>query len=82
MKYFFTVISLFCFCFILKSQPLEMYGCHMRHKQANTNVNRTIEDNLWSASVERSDSFDILDYDLSIDLRKMTGSLLVGKAVI
>ena len=82
MKYFFTVISLFCFCFILKSQPLEMYGCHMRHKQANTNVNRTIEDNLWSASVERSDSFDILDYDLTIDLRKMTGSLLVGKAVI
>lgn len=64
------------------SQPLEMYGCHMRHKQANKAVNREVENNLWSASVERSDSFDILDYDLTIDLRKMNGKLLVGKAIV
>ncbi len=59
-----------------------MYGCHMRHKQANKNVNRQLENNLWSATPERSDSFDILDYDLTIDLRKMTNNLLIGKAVV
>ena len=68
--------------FRLDAQPLEMYGCHMRHKQANMTVDRVMEDNLWSASVERSDSFDILDYDLTIDLRSMSSSLLVGKAVV
>lgn len=79
------VIVTLCFLFsfvISYSQPLEMYGCHMRHVQANKNVNRIVEDNLWSASVERSDSFDILNYDLTIDLRKMDSRLLIGKAVI
>lgn len=64
------------------AQPLEMYGCHMRHQLANQRVDPEQENNLWAASVERSDSFDILDYDLTIDLRKMSQSTLSGKAVV
>ena len=64
------------------SQPLEMYGCHMRHKLANQRVNTVEENSLWAASVERSDTFDILDYDLMIDLRQMGQNILTGKAIV
>lgn len=64
------------------AQPLEEYGCHMRYIKANHAVDRTLENHLWSATLERSDTFDILDYDLTIDLRAMGQSNLIGKAVI
>lgn len=54
----------------------------MRHKLANQRVNTVEENSLWAASVERSDTFDILDYDLMIDLRQMGQNILTGKAIV
>lgn len=82
MKSFLTLFLCLFISFQAFSQPLERYGCHMRHVQANASVDTEQENRLWAASVERSDSFDILDYDLTIDLREMNNRLLYGKAIV
>lgn len=49
---------------------------------ANYDWSREDNHNWQAAPVERSDTFDILDYDLNIDLTSFNQRLLKGKAII
>lgn len=68
--------------FQLSAQPTELRGCHMWHQQSSA-IKLTPEQEAWYfAPVERSDTFDILDYDLTIDLTNFKLAQLIGKALI
>lgn len=83
MKKLLTIfICLFHFSYLLQAQVNDPGKCHFAWRDQNSSLKPNEEESLFRAPVERSDTIDILDYDLYIDLRQYNLVVLYGIAEI
>ncbi len=81
-SFYFLSISLFFLANTLNAQ-IEFDGCHFyknkahKHKKASKH-----ELELMEKSIMESDTFDIINYDLTLDITDLSNQILVGEALI
>jgi aminopeptidase N len=70
MKHFITLIgiSIFFFWSLNYSFAQPEYGCHFSHNQVRIKTPTPAQFKAYRASVERSDTFDVLNYDIYLDV--------------
>lgn len=70
------VLCFFILC--LNAQPATT-GCHLAHQHAHTDPLTPEEERMIQAGIERSDSFDVIHYDITLDVTRFDNSHLMGK---
>ncbi len=75
------ILFLLFFSLVLSAQPAE-YGCHLMHYAQQKRVLTEVEKAELRASMERSDTFDILNYEITVDLTKFSSRLLIAHTIV
>ena len=61
---------------------MEQYGCHFRHQQIEFKEASPFKKFQAKASIQRSDTFDVLHYDIELDLTKFDNKVLYGQCEV
>ncbi len=78
-----VLILFFFFCGSVFSQPIpEFHACHHAKWDSKRKKMTPEEEKTVLAGIERSDTFDILHYDIQIDVTNYAGKILKGKTKI
>jgi len=84
MKYCYT--SLLCLFFCLSIQTITAQpattGCHFAHQHAQTAPLTAADQAKIQASIDRSDTFDVLHYDIALDVTTFTQQEISGEASV
>ena len=78
------LLPLFLFCFVgigtnwLHAQPVASYRCHHAEHLAPVAPLTAIQQARLKASIERSDSFDLLHHDIHLDIIDFSGQTIGG----
>lgn len=78
---FLVDIFIFFCALALQAQPATT-GCHFAHQQVRTDALTAEEERMMQASIERSDSFDVINYDISLDVTRFNFSHLIGACAV
>ncbi len=85
LRIFCTVITVFAFA-SLQAQPMEgdlyRYGCHYSKSKIPSSILAEMEKGEICGSNARSDSLDILNFNISLDLRNFTQQLIYATCEI
>lgn len=82
------LLPLFLFCFVgigtnwLHAQPVASYRCHHAEHLAPVAPLTAIQQARLKASIERSDSFDLLHHDIHLDIIDFSGQTIGGFCVV
>jgi aminopeptidase N len=79
MRYTFFLAALLAFSFLhAQTDRLPAHSCHMVKQKAHALPLSNTQKKWLEASLERSDTFDVLHYNITLDLSRFDDSYLIG----